>query len=87
MDQRDPPLRNCVKKMNDAWSHATKMIPKEICLSPIPAGEFIYFDQNAELIFSNLSAAAAFFGYFFALKQKSDKTRMYYFRILPEILS
>jgi hypothetical protein len=36
------------------------MKPKEICLSPIPAGEFISFYQNVELIFSNLSAAAAF---------------------------
>ena len=60
MTKVDPPLRNCVKKINEAWSHATKMIPKEICLSPTPAGEFISFYQNAELIFSNLSAAAAF---------------------------
>ena len=74
MTKADPPLRNCaclpglglcngrqVKKINDAWLHATKRIPKEICLSPISAGEFISFYQNAELIFSNLSAAAAFF--------------------------
>jgi hypothetical protein len=60
MTKVDPPLRNCVKKINDAWLHATNMKPKEICLSPIPAGEFISFYQNAELIFSNLSAAAAF---------------------------
>jgi hypothetical protein len=54
--------------------HATGMTSKEICLSPIPAGEFISFYQNAKLIFSNLSEAAAFFGYFFALLQKSDKS-------------
>jgi hypothetical protein len=31
------------------------------------SGEFISFYQMVKLIFSNLSAAAAFFGYFFAL--------------------
>jgi hypothetical protein len=34
-----------------------------------------------------LSAAAAFFGCFLALQQKSDKSEIYSFRILPEILS
>ncbi len=29
------PLRNCVKKINDACLHAIGMITKEICLSPI----------------------------------------------------
>jgi hypothetical protein len=53
--------------------HATNMLPKKICLSPIPAGEFIFFYQNAELIFSNLSAAAAFLVTFCAVA-KSYKT-------------
>jgi hypothetical protein len=35
MTKVDPPLRNCVKKINDAWSHASEMNPKEICLIPI----------------------------------------------------
>ncbi len=67
LNQKAPPLRNCVKKINDCMAHATRMISKEICLCPIPAGEFISFYQNVKLIFSNLSVAAAFFGYFFAL--------------------
>jgi hypothetical protein len=83
MTQADPPLRNCVKKINDAWSHATEMISKEICLSPIPAGEFIYFYQNAELIFSNLSAAAAFLVTFCAVA-KSYKDFHLIYAYLPD---
>jgi hypothetical protein len=35
MSNVDPPLRNCVKKINDAWPHASIKMPKEICLIPM----------------------------------------------------
>jgi hypothetical protein len=50
-------------------------------------GRVYFLLEKCELIFSILSAAAAFFGYFIALQQKSDKIRIYSFRILPEALS
>jgi hypothetical protein len=66
-----------VKKINDAWSHASNMIPKEICL------RVISFDENAELIFSNLSAAAAFLVTFCAVA-KSYKDFYLIDAYLPE---
>jgi hypothetical protein len=50
-------------------------------------GRVYFLLGKCELFFSSLSAAAAFFGYFLALQQKSDTSGMYSFRILTETFS